>query len=407
MKELFSLGNLYVSDFIDEGQLPRGPKVEMKMVFDTNTKEVRLDKVTEANVMYGKYWYRSGINQTMRTELQSIVTSIQNVIKINSQDIWIDIACNDGTLLGYVPEDIIRIGIDPAEDSFKQEAEKNANIIIQDYFSKKVLTEKFNWDDDTHSAKVVTCIAMFYDLDDPDPFLKDVYDILDTNGLFVLQLSYTPLMLEQLAFDNICHEHIFYYTLYTLKNRLEKNGFQVVDCQLNDVNGGSFRIYVMKKEADKSTFATQPHRDVCSYRVNSILALEEAKKYNEPEIWNNFYHRLLNLKKEVTEFIIQAKKEGKSIWGYGASTKGNTLLQYFDLNNNLIEGIAERSPYKYGLKTVGTNIPIYSEADMRKVKPDYLLVLPWHFINEFCEREKDFLNSGGTFIVPCPKFELI
>jgi len=407
MKELFSLGELYVSDFIADGETPRGNKIEMKMVFNEATKEVSLEKVTSADVMYGKYWYRSGINQTMRTELKSIVDSIQTLIKVEDGDVWLDIACNDGTLLSYVPENIVRVGIDPAEDSFKVEAEKHATVVVQDYFSKNALIEKASWAKNNYKAKVVTCIAMFYDLEDCDDFLKDVNSIMDNDGLFVVQMSYTPLMIEQLAFDNICHEHIFYYTLYTIKNRFEKNGFQIVDCHLNDVNGGSFRVYAMKKEANITKFGTQPYRDVANFRVNSILALEDNKNYNDPVVWHTFYNNLQLLKDQVVSFIQQVTLEGKVVWGYGASTKGNTLLQYFGLDNTLIKGIAERSPYKYGLKTVGTNIPIYSEEDMRKSNPDYLLILPWHFINEFCDREADYLKAGGKFIVPCPKFNII
>ena len=163
----------------------------------------------------------------------------------------------------------------------------------------------------------------------------------------------------------------------------------------------------MKDSGNLKKFSTQPNRDVCSFRVNSILAYEKTNNYNTPEIWAAFYEKLQKLKKQTYDFIYNEKQKGKKIWGYGASTKGNTLLQYFNLDHTLIEGIAERSPYKYGLKTVGTNIPIYSEEDMRKAKPDYLLVLPWHFINEFIEREQEYLRNGGKFIVPCPNFEII
>jgi hypothetical protein len=407
MVELFSLGDLYVSDFLKDGEQSRGGKMEMKMMYNELTSEVRLEKAVPGEFMYGRYWYRSAINQTMRTELKSIVDSVTSLVKLESNDLWLDIACNDGTLLGFVPNNLTRIGIDPVEDSFKKEAEKNANIIVQDFFSKNALDEKASWTKNGYLAKVVTCIAMFYDLEDPDTFLQDLHSIMHKDGLFVAQLNYTPLMLEQMAFDTICHEHIFYYTLKTMKNRLEKNGFQIVDCQLNDMYGGSFRLYVMKKEADVTKFASQPYRDVCNYRIRSTLEYELNHNYNSLEVWEEFHNKLKALKEDVKSFIKKVRAEGKTVWGYGASTKGNTLLQYFELDNTLIDGIAERSPYKYGLKTVGTNIPIYSEDDMRKAKPDYLLILPWHFIHEFCEREKEYLASGGKFIVPCPKFEVI
>ena len=404
MEELFSIGDLYVSDFISENESPRGGKVEMKMMLDQETGAVRLEKSAPLDTMYGKYWYRSGINQTMRNELEGITKSILSLVKLKENDIWLDIACNDGTLLSYLPNNLIKVGIDPVDDSFKVESEKHADLIIQDYF---------NWDAWSKSrfgkqkAKVITSIAMFYDLENPEEFIDDIDKVLDDNGLWVLQLSYTPLMIEQMAFDNICHEHMYYYSLFNLKNLFQKCGFQIVDCQLNDINGGSFRVYAMKKSADVKTFSTQPYRDVCNFRIKSLLEYERSLNLDSPETWLEFYDKINELKEKTVNFIKEEKEKGKKIWGYGASTKGNTLLQYFGLDNTLIDGIAERSVWKWGLKTVGTDIPIYSEDDMRRENPDYLLVLPWHFINEFIERESDFLKRGGKFIVPCPKFEII
>jgi len=247
---------------------------------------------------------------------------------------------------------------------------------------------------------------MFYDLDDPLSFLKDVDEIMDDEGLLILQMSYTPLMLKQLAFDNICHEHVYYYNLSSITNLLHKVDMKVVDCQLNDVNGGSFRVYIRKNKSTDSLFRSAPFRDVANYRVRSLLSYEKSENLDTPEPYINFYNEIVELKRQTVDFIKQVKRDGKTVWGYGASTKGNTLLQWFGLDNTLIDGIAERSPSKFGLKTVGTNIPIYSEDEMRKLNPDYLLVLPWHFIDVFKIREKDYLDSGGKMIIPCPKFEV-
>ncbi len=404
MEELFTLGNLYVSDFLKKDEEPRTNPIELKMMLEKETGLVRLEKTAPTENMYGKYWYRSGINNTMKKELKSIVESILEVKTLKENDLWIDIACNDGTLLSYLPENLLRVGIDPADDSYRTESEKHANLIIQDYFTAKSFREsKFG----NIKAKVITTIAMFYDLDEPKKFVEDVMEILDDDGLWVLQLSYTPLMIEQLAFDNICHEHIYYYSLFNIQKMFREVGMEIIDTQLNDVNGGSFRIYCMKDKSDKSKFGTQPYRDVCRYRVSSTIEYEKTLNIDNPEIWMDFFERINDLKEKTVSFIKSEKEKGKKIWGYGASTKGNTLLQYFGLDETLIDGIAERSIYKFGHKTIGTNIPIYSEDEMRKSNPDYLLVLPWHFINEFIERESDFLKKGGKFIVPCPKFEII
>lgn len=401
--ELFTLGKLYVSDFIGKDESSKKEKYELQLIRNADG-VVRLKNTAPLNIMYGEYWYRSGITNTMKNELSDIVKSITDIFVGNKEDIWLDIACNDGTLLSYVPKEYIKIGIDPADNTYKQESEKHSDLIIQDYFSNNIYkTSKYG----DKKAKIITTIAMFYDLENPDQFIKDVYETLDDDGLWVIQLSYTPLMLHQMAFDNICHEHIYYYSLYDMKNLMNRNGFDIIDTQLNDINGGSFRIYIMKKDSNKTKFGSQPHRDVCTFRVNSLLEYEKSLMLQDNTIWFNFYNKLLELKKQTVDFIKEEKTKGKTIWGYGASTKGNTLLQYFELDSTMIDGIAERSTFKYGLKTVGTNIPIFSEEEMRKAKPDYLLILPWHFINEFKEREKQYLMDGGKFIVPCPKFEII
>jgi hypothetical protein len=404
MKQLLTLGNLYVSDFIKDGETPRGGKHELKLILDENIQAPRLESPPKMEDMYGKYWYRSGINHTMKNELKEVVDSIVKIKKLKENDIWIDIASNDGTLLSYLPKDLIRIGIDPADDSYRKEAEQHANLIIQDFFTAEIYKKSIFGN---NKAKVVTCIAMFYDAEQPMKFLKDVANIIDEGGVFVLQMSYTPLMIEQLAFDNICHEHVWYYSLFNIKKMLNEVGFKVFNCELNDVNGGSFRVYSTLDTEHIKNIGTQQYRDISNYRVNSILEYEKTLNLNDESTWNSFFTRIEDLKYKVVEFIKEEKAKGKKVWAYGASTKGNTLLQYFNLDHNLIDGIADRSPYKWGLNTVGTSIPIYSEDEMRRQNPDYLLVLPWHFINEFVAREEDFLKNGGTFIVPCPKFQLI
>ena len=400
MKELFSLGSLYVSDFIKEDTTAELYDLTLVLQEDGN---VKLKNSVPLDTMFGRYWYRSGVTNTMRDELQNVVQEILKVYK-KDPELWIDIACNDGTLLSNVPKTITTIGIDPADNSFLIESSKHADLIIQDYFTADAFKKsKFGH----KRADVITTIAMFYDLVDPDAFIKDVCEVLSDDGLWVIQLSYTPLMIKQLAFDNICHEHVYYYSLFNIMDVMERNGMKIVDCQFNDINGGSMRLFMQKEKYDSSNFGTQPYRDVCDYRIASALKYEESQNLADPLTWQNFYSDVLNLKQKTVDFIRDEKNKGKTIWGYGASTKGNTLLQFFGLDNTLLDGIAERSTYKYGLKTIGSNIPIYSEEEMRAAKPDYLLILPWHFISEFTKREKTYLDSGGKFIVPCPEFKII
>jgi len=403
-KKLFSLGNLYVSDFIKNEADARAGKHDLTLVIDERYGAVRLNQTTPIHSMFGKYWYRSGINTTMKGVLKGIVDDVTSLQQHKTDDLWLDIACNDGTLLSYVPKDYNKLGIDPAEDSFLSESKKIADDVVQDFFSyESYQRSKFK----DVKANVITCIAMFYDLDDPLSFLKDVHKVLDDDGLFVLQMSYTPLMLKQHAFDNICHEHVYYWSLASIQKVLAAAKLKVVDVQLNDTNGGSFRLYVKKKNSNVNSFSTAPYRDVCNVRIESLLTWESGLNMTDVDTWNSFFTQINKLKVQTINFLKREKAKGKVICGYGASTKGNTLLQYFGIDHTLITAIAERSSYKFGHKTIGTNIPIISEKEMRKLNPDYLLVLPWHFIAEFIEREKEFLDNGGKFIVPCPEFKVI
>jgi len=406
-KILLDLGELYISDFLSnvETEYQGKKKASLTLTLDDVIGAPKLTTAVDPDLMYGRYWYHSGTNASMTNQLRKIAEEISTRIKFKKGDIWLDIACNDGTMFRFIPKEFIKIGIDPVEDSFLDMSSGLADSVVQDYFSVDAY-KKTGYGD--KKCKVITTIAMFYDLDDPHPFIEDVKEILEEDGLWVVQISYTPLMVKQMAFDNICHEHVYYHSLNSLKKLIEPHGFKIVDCSLNDTNGGSCRVYFQKESAREESFGTQPLRDVCKYRINAFLNFENNElDIANPDVWKEFTIKLNEMKKETVNFIREERAKGKTIYGYGASTKGNTLLQYYGLTPDDITAIAERSPEKYGKFVVGTNIPIVSEKEMRKAKPDYLLVLPWHFIKEFVEREAQFLDNGGKFIVPCPKFEVI
>ena len=218
-------------------------------------------------------------------------------------------------------------------------------------------------------------------------------------------MSYAPLMIEQNAFDNICHEHLEYYSLKVFSDLVESEGFDVVDCELNNTNGGSFRVFCQKKGAKrlKNVF----DREISRARLLSTLLYEDEYGMNTIEPYLELAKRVRKLKDETVSLLRNLKKKGKKVLGYGASTKGNTLLQYYDIGPDLVQAIAEKQPSKFGLRTVGSWIPIISETEMRSADPDYLLVLPWHFRNEFIEREADFRKKGGRLIFALPDLEVI
>lgn len=394
----FSLGELYLSNFIPTDQSSHTyPKSDLTVLMCPTCGTGRLKNTVDTSLLYSKYWYYSGINQTMKTALKNVVDSCMNSIPYENGDVWLDIASNDNTLLSIVPTTFRRIGIDPSNVS-KEAFVPRGSVIVNDFFSKEAYNRVYS-----SKAKFITCIAMFYDLENPHRFLDDVSEILSDDGVFVIQISYTPLMIRQLEFGNVCAEHVMYYSLDGLRQLLSQHGLYVVDCELNDINGGSFRVYCVKSQSKH--FKNPQQRDVAYFRVESLIAHERAQ--DRVADMANFGNRIESLKHKTRNFISQEVAKGKKVYAYGASTKGNTLLQYFGLDNSLIKKVAERNNQKWGLKTIGTNIPVCSEKEMRDDNPDYLLILPWHFIEEFKIREEDFLLKGGKFITPCPEFEII
>lgn len=325
----------------------------------------------------------------MVDSLRDIVSSVLRKTNVLADDIIVDIGCNDGIMLSMFPK-CYKVGVDPASN-LQDSASKNCDLFINDYFDERVLLQV------PDKAKIITSIAMFYDLEDPNSFVYTVKRMLKQYGIWVIQLTDLLSMFRINAFDNIVHEHLEYYSLRSLINLLEKYGLQVFDVQYNDVNGGSIRAYI-------------GHTGFWEVKDRVKIALmaedEYMNSFDDPFL--AFKERSEKIKETVTKFIKDERWKGKIVYALGASTKGNTLLQYFGLTFQDIGGIGEINPDKYGLVTIGSNIPIISEEGVLElVKPDYCLILPWHFINGFKKRCAKYLEEGGALIVPCPRPKLI
>ncbi|MEW6721320.1 MAG: class I SAM-dependent methyltransferase [Thermodesulfobacteriota bacterium] len=404
LEPVLDLGELYVSDFISPGA-PDGTKAPLELVLCGDCRLLQLKHTVPAETMYRNYWYRSGTNQTMRNALADIANKAETLIHLKGSEAVVDIGCNDGTLLAsYRTEGIRKIGFDPAEN-LAEFSRRAADKLVVGFFTG----EAFRKDPELAGCRprIVTSIAMFYDLEDPNRFVADVKAVMDPEGLWIVQMSYLPLMLKTNEFGNICHEHLEYYSLSSFEYLLGRHGFEVVDVELNDINGGSIRAYIRNREADPERFADPTYRELARERVLALrneeirMGLDDIRTYKEFAVWVN------RIREDVVGFIRDQVAKGKKVYVYGASTKGNTLLQYFGLDRTLIGGAAERNRDKWGRVTVGTHIPIVSEEEARAAKPDFFLVLPWHFLEEFRQREKEYLFGGGKFIVPMPHFMLI
>jgi NDP-4-keto-2,6-dideoxyhexose 3-C-methyltransferase len=401
---VLSLGEQYVSNFLLPEQ-PDGVKAPLELVLCKRCTLLQLRHTVPGEAMYQNYWYRSGTNQTMRTALADIADTGEQLMRIKAGDAVLDIGCNDGTLLGsYKTEGIFRVGFDPAEN-LAALSRKVADRVCNGFFA----AEKFERDPELKKRrpKIVTSIAMFYDLEDPNKFVADIRKVMDPEGLWIVQMSYLPLMLKQHDFGNICHEHLEYYSLESLEYMLKLHDLVVSDVQLNDVNGGSFRVFVRNRGADETRSGDAAYRQLAAGRVRALRAEEAKMGLNETSTYREFAIWVERIKDDVSRFICEQVRRGKKVAVYGASTKGNVMLQYFGLDRSVITVASERNPDKWGKVTVGTRIPIVSEEDARTAKPDFFLVLPWHFVEEFRNREKNYLLDGGRFIVPLPHFTLI
>jgi hypothetical protein len=400
LSRVIDLGPQYLQgSFIKPGkEMPPTDKIDCSILWCDKEKNpnacglLQMEHSVPPEILYDAYWYRSGTNNTMRNHLKSIVDDVLKFIKSDSAKV-LDIGCNDGTLLSNYPENFDKYGCDPSDVA--QEV-KNAKV-VQDIFPSPALDELL----EGNQLDIITSIAMFYDLEDPVAFVKNIKKHLTQNGIWVFEMSYMPTMLKLDSYDTICHEHLEYYSLQILNDICERTEMKIVKICFNDINGGSIRCYAthdQNKEYDNET-----DNDF----IGKILEKENDLKLNTEKPYVDFQRRIEKIKIELNSLLVSLKAEGKRIHIYGASTKGNTILQWCNIDNSLIDYAAERNPDKYGAMTLGSNIPIISEEESRAMNPDYYLVLPWHFKEEFLIREKQAISNGTKFIFPLPKIDVI
>jgi len=381
LETVLDMGTIYQSNFLTDASRAILAPLNLARCIKCNLVQLKHDGNLDS--MYRQYWYKSSLNQSMVEALRSVVDSINGRVALEAGDVVVDIGCNDGTLLSMFPENVFKIGYDPS-NNLAEEAQENCDFFINDYFPANYPVKA--------KAKVITSIAMFYDLPDPRAFIDKVRSIMRVDGIWVIQFTDLLSMFQVNAFDNICHEHVEYYSLAVLKSLLDQHGFEVVDVLYNQVNGGSVRAYVGFKGVYAVTDA-----------VSEMLKQEDLYMQSFDNPFAAFYDRVTRIKEQCVEYIQHEHAAGKKIFITGASTKGNTLLQYFGLNKDIIPYAAEVNADKFGLRTVGTDIEIIPERQAIEMKPDMFLVLPWHFINGFLRSYHEYISGGGRLMVPMPR----
>ena len=394
IKDAFSLGSQVLTGVFPSNKKMKISKGKLSLVHCEKCSLLQLKNSFNANEMYGdNYGYMSSLNKSMFFHLKNKVNILKRKINLNYQDIIIDIGSNDGTFLSFFDQKFNLIGVDPTIRKFGAKYKKGIKK-IPNFFSydvvKKYLKKK--------RAKLITSIAMFYDLDDPFKFVRDIHESLDDNGVWHFEQSYMPYMIKNTSYDTICHEHLEYYSLKSVKYILDEVGFKIIDIELNSINGGSFALTVAKQ---KSKY--QQNKKI----VEWLLYKEKLFNFNNLETFKKFYINALKQKKLLRNLLYNLKDMKKLVLGYGASTKGNVILQFCGINSKILPYIGEVNSFKYNKLTPGTNIKIISEKQAKQMNPDYFLVLPWHFREFILNKEKLFLQNKGKLIFPLPDLEMI
>lgn len=390
MVDCMDFGEQYLaSNFVrsNEGLPLSQVRVPLTVVLCQGCGILQLRESVDRDLLYRDYFYRSGTNPMMRHALKDVADDIMSRTNLGPGDIVVDIGCNDGTMLSYFSQEPRRIGIEPATNINWGDLDPEIHI-INDFFSRKRLEE------DTGGApcQVVTSIAMMYGVEDLNAFCAQVKSVLAPGGVWCIQLSYLPAIISNMSFYDVCHEHLYYFSLTTLDTLLELNGLSIYDASLNDVNGGSLRVFATHKE----------NRAAKTEAYHRILADEEQMELTDADYYHRFFEQVNTLKGKVTKYLRQEADQGNLVVGLGASTKGNVLLQFFDIDKKLVPYISERNPEKVSLRTLGTDIELVSEEQARQLNPSTMLVLIWFFKDEIIKREGEYLEKGGKLLFPMP-----
>lgn len=387
---LFSLGEQFVSDFVDNPC--QGIRCPIDLELCKECTLVQLKHTAPQELLYTRhYWYRSGVTDTMKKALRDVTRTAEMIMDLQPGDVVLDIGSNDGSLLrSYEVPGLVTVGVEPATN-LAEEGRRGISHFINDFWS-------FERYEGFPPAKGITAIGMFYDLEEPGAFIRDVSLALDDDGLFIAQLMCLKNMIALGDIGNFAHEHLEFYSLKSLDRLFGEHGLEIVGLDTNNVNGESYRLFIQHKR--RNPYMPLPFE--LTKNLRHARKQEAEWELDKPATFKRFYQHMEAVKAKVAGFIQRKVESGKRVWVYGASTKGNVILQYMNLDAKLIHAAADRSPEKWGKFTIGTGIPIESEANFRMCRPDYALMLPYAFEQEFLKREVGWLMSGGKFIIPLP-----
>jgi SAM-dependent methyltransferase len=395
LSKLFSLGEQFYSGIFPKTKKTFVPKGKLTLIICKSCSLVQLDENFSSKKMYGlNYGYRTSLNQSMRDHIISKNYYLNQIIELKKNDTILDIGSNDGTFLNSFKKNKFKlIGIDPTIKKFTNYY-RNDIIKAAKFFSYNSFKNISN----NSKAKLITSFAMFYDLKDPVKFAKDIYKSLDNNGIWHFEQSYLVDMIKRNSYDTICHEHLEYYSIHSINYIMKRSNFKIIDIRRNEINGGSIAITAAKESSDYNE---------CRKNLNLYLNKEKKIGHDKKKTYTRFYQIIKKEKEILNNFLLEIKKSGKKIIGYGASTKGNIILQWCNINNKILDYIYDINKDKNNTFTPGTLIPIVGENKLKNINFDYFFVLPWHFKNFILKKEKKYIFKKKKFIFPMPRLNVV
>ena len=394
LKKIINIGKQPISSIFYKKKKFNLKKYSLDLYKCKSCSLIQLSKEAPLRMMYGEsYGYQTSISKLMVSHLKKKIQFINSKRYIKKNSYILDIGSNDGTFLNLFKKNNCLFGIDPSSNKFKNFYRKDINR-INNFFSKEVI-DKFLKKNNFKKKKfdLISSFAIFYDIGNPNEFCRDIYNLLDLNGIWIAEFSYFPLMLKNLTYDQVCHEHLTYYTFEVFDSILKKNGLKVLDIVFNEINGGSIEVVCAKRESK---------HQINYKKIKSILKDESLIKSKS---YQRFNIRINNIKKNINLFFNKNKK--KNIIGYGASTKGNVVLNHCGISNKKLKYICDENILKKGRYTPGTNIKIITKNEIKKINPDFLFVLIWSFRKEVIKEQLKYLNRGGNLVFHLPRFHIV
>jgi SAM-dependent methyltransferase len=369
------------------------PNYPLRVGFCHTCGHVQLTEAVPPHAMFEDYLYVSSASETLKRHLYDLSDILATRYRLGKPHLVIDIGCNDGTLLeGFRRHGVRTLGVDPAVNLAEQARDTGIDRYIGFFGSSSARDIVDKWG----QASVITATNTFPHIPDLADFVEGIETALAPGGAFVIEAHYLVDLLEQVAFDTIYHEHVSFWALRPMIHLFARHGMEVVDAERLPLHHGQLRASVQRKGEG----SVRPS-------VATLLEAENSLGIGMYSTYQRFAQRTQQLKEDLHRTLNELRAQGKSVVGYGAPAKGNTLLSFLEIGPSVLRYIVDRSRLKQGRYTPGTHIPVVPVERLLEDQPDYVVLLAWNFAEEVLEQQAEYRRRGGRFILPVPRVQFI